>query len=319
MKMMAVGVISWNTRDLLRECLESVVAQAPAEVVVIDNGSNDDSPGMVRRMFPSVQVTVNPENPGFGAAANQAFASTTAPYLLLLNGDTRLCPDALSALGEYLARQPSVGVVGPRLRRPDGRLQSSCSAFPNPLVPVVKSKGLTRLIGRIPVLRDHVLDTWSHDRPRKVPWVVGAALAIRREAFESVGGFDESFHMYFEEPDLCFRMLKAGWETHFAPVADIIHVEGASTQQRRHDMLWEWAVSYARYNERHCSGRRLAVARLMFKAGMLVRWCRENVRSVFARDSRSRAQIAGDAAVWSRALGLGSGGELGTRRRRPPE
>jgi hypothetical protein len=307
LKAIAVGVISWNTRDLLRECLETVLAQAPAEVVVIDNGSTDGSPAMVRRLFPSLQVKVNPENPGFGAAANQAFAATTAPYLLLLNSDTQLRPDALRALAEYMGQHPSVAVVGPRLLHPDGRLQSSCAAFPHPWLPLVKSKGLTRVIGRIPVLRDHVLDTWTHDRPRKVPWVVGAALAIRREAFEAVGGFDETFHLYFEEPDLCSRMLAAGWETHFAPVADIVHVEGASTQQRRHEVLWEWVVSYARYNERHFSGRRLAVARVMFRAGMLVRWIVQQARWLVARDAATRAQIAGDAAVWARALGLGRG------------
>ena len=198
MKAIAVGVISWNTRDLLRECLETVLAQAPTEVVVIDNGSTDGSPAMVRRLFPSLQVKVNPENPGFGAAANQAFAATTAPYLLLLNSDTQLRPDALRALAEYMGQHPSVAVVGPRLLHPDGRLQSSCAAFPHPWLPLVKSKGLTRVIGRIPVLRDHVLDTWTHDRPRKVPWVVGAALAIRREAFEgfvaAVRDFLDSVH-----------------------------------------------------------------------------------------------------------------------------
>jgi GT2 family glycosyltransferase len=260
---------------------------------------------MVRRLFPSLQVKVNPENPGFGAAANQAFAATTAPYLLLLNSDTQLRPDALRALAEYMGQHPSVAVVGPRLLHPDGRLQSSCAAFPHPWLPLVKSKGLTRVIGRIPVLRDHVLDTWTHDRPRKVPWVVGAALAIRREAFDAAGGFDETFHMYFEEPDLCSRILRAGWDTHFAPVADVVHVEGASTQQRRHEMLWEWAVSYARYIERHFSGRRLTVARVMFRAGMLVRWFVQHARWLVARDAPTRAQIAGDAAVWSRALSLG--------------
>ena len=94
-------------------------------------------------------------------------------------------------------------MLGPRLIHPDGRLQSSCSTFPHPLLPLVKSKRLTRLVARIPLLRDWHLDTWRHDRPRKVAWVVGAALAIRRSAFAEVGNFDESFHLYSEEPDPC--------------------------------------------------------------------------------------------------------------------
>jgi GT2 family glycosyltransferase len=308
MNSVAIGIISWNTRDLLRQCLATAVAESPAELVVIDNGSEDGSAEMVQREHPTVQLRVNPENPGFGAAANQAFALTTAPSLLLLNGDTYLQPGALHAIGEYLKTHPRVGVLGPRLVHPDGRLQSSCSSFPNPLIPLVKSKVMTRFIQRIPLLRDHVLDTWSHDRPRTVPWVSGAALAIRREAFEAAGRFDEDFHLYFEEPDLCRRMLLAGWETHFAPVTEVVHVEGASTQQRRHQVLWDWAVSYNRYNQRHFSGLRLVQARLMFNFGMRVRWCRESVRSRLANDPAIRAELAADAAVWSRALTLGRGG-----------
>lgn len=227
----AVAIISWNTQDLLRKCLRSVLATRCEEVIVVDNGSDDGSTEMVRREFPEIRLVIIPSNPGFGAAANRAFALTTAPYVLLLNADTVLRPDGLNAIAAYLDEHPAVGLLGPRLIHPDGRLQSSCSNFPHPLLPLVKSKGLTRLVGRMPLVRDRFLDTWDHDEPRKVPWVVGAALAIRRRAFQAVDGFDERFHLYFEEPDLCRRMLLAGWETHFAPVTDVIHVEGASTQQ----------------------------------------------------------------------------------------
>src|SRR3954451_19740994 len=143
MTRVAVAVISWNTRELLRRCLESVAVDQPPELIVVDNGSVDGSPDMVRRDFPEVPVVVNPHNPGFGAAGNQAFQLTTAPYVLLLNGDTQTRPGALRAIGDYFDAHPRVGVLGPKLIHPDGRLQSSCSAFPHPLVPFVKSKGLT--------------------------------------------------------------------------------------------------------------------------------------------------------------------------------
>ena len=305
MSRIAVAIISWNTRELLQACLRSVVAEGPGEVVVVDNSSGDGSPEMVRRDYPGVGLQANDDNPGFGAAGNQAFRLTSAPYLLLLNADTRIAPGALAAITEYLDGNPRVGVLGPRLVHPDGRLQSSCSSFPNPLVPLVKSKRLTRLVRRIPVARDWMLDTWQHDRARRVPWVVGAALALRREAFEGVGGFDEKIRMYFEEPDLCLRLLRAGWETHFAPVTDIVHIEGASTQQRRHDMLWEWAVSYRYYIERHFSGYRLAMARNTFRVGMRVRWARERLRWLLSDDPAHRDALSADAAIWSRALTLG--------------
>jgi len=300
----AVAIISWNTRDLLSQCLQSVLRERPAEVIVIDNGSTDGSSDMVRQRFPGVRLSVNPDNPGFGAAGNQAFAQARAPYLLLLNGDTEVRPGGLEAMAGYLDQHHAVGVVGPRLVHPDGRLQSSCSSFPHPLLPLVKSKGFTRLIRRIPVIRDRVLDTWRHDSPKRVPWVVGAALFIRRRAFEAVGGFDESFHLYFEEPDLCRRMLMAGWETHFAPVTDVIHVEGASTQQRPSEVLWAWAESYRRYNERHFEGSRLVLARRTYRWGMRVRWCREWIRGAMTLDPDARSRHIAYAGVWARAAKL---------------
>jgi GT2 family glycosyltransferase len=151
-----------------------------------------------------------------------------------------------------------------------------------------------------------VLDTWRHDSARRVPWVVGAALGIRRAAFAVVGGFDEGFHLYFEEPDLCLRMLKAGWETHFAPVTEVIHVEGASTQQRPREVLWHWVLSYRHYNERHLSGRRLQVARSIFRAGMRLRWLRELARARTATSAAQRAEHASIAEIWARAARLGS-------------
>ncbi len=297
----AVVIISWNTRDLLRNCLRSVLAEPCGEVLVIDNGSGDGSADLVRREFPGVRLLVNPDNPGFGAAANRGFGLTTAPYVLQLNGDTEVRPGGLEAVAGYLDQHPDVGVLGPRLMHPDGRLQSSCASFPHPLLPLVKSKGLTRLIGRIPILRDRALDTWSHDAPRQVPWVVGAALVIRRQAFEAVRGFDEKFHLYFEEPDLCRRMLNVGWTTHFAPVTDIIHVEGASTQQRRAEALLAWTESYRLYNERHFRGAGLTAARATYWAGMRVRWCREWLRCATTTDSAARSRHIIDAQVWARA------------------
>ena len=300
----AVGVISWNTRDLLRGCLQSAQAERPDGLVVIDNGSADGSAEMVRAEFPGVSVVVNPHNPGFGAAGNQIFSLTSAPYVLLLNADTQVRPGGLRAIADYMDRHPRVGVLGPKLIHPDGRLQSSCAAFPHPLLPLVKSKGLTRLVRRIPLVRDRMLDTWRHDAPRRVPWVVGAALGIRRQAFEAVRGFDEGFHLYFEEPDLCYRMLQAGWETHFAPVAEIVHIEGASTQQRRHDVLWDWVESYVRYNERHLSGKRLRVAWTTFRFGMRIRWARSRLQAWLAADPSLRSEHAADAAIWARALAM---------------
>ena len=172
MQQIAVAIVNWNTRDLLRACLRSVLAEEPAEVVVADNGSQDGSVEMVRREFPSVEMIVNPGNPGYGAASNRAISRCAAEYVVLLNSDTELRPACLRALLRYLETHPQAAVVGPRLLNPDGTLQASCFPFPRPLVPLMK-----RRTGR-----------FGHDTPGPVPWVVGAALAIRRTAFHRSAG-----------------------------------------------------------------------------------------------------------------------------------
>ncbi len=302
MNRMAVAIVNWNTKDLLRSCLQSVSAAAPGEVVVVDNGSSDGSVDMVRRDFPGVRVEVLPSNPGYGAASNIAFTVCSAPYVLVLNSDTELQPGALPALTRYLDDHPQVGVVGPRLVNADGTLQHSCFPFPNPLNILIKRQPFATLVQWVPPLRDLYPVNWADDQERRVPWVVGAALAIRREAFAAVGGFEESFVMYFEEVDLCYRMRRARWQTHFTPAAVIMHVGGASTRQRRHEMMVQLNLSSIEFHKRHSSKSRLAMARAIVRASTLVRLLLDTVRSHLKSADPGREQIAEDLAVWREVL-----------------
>jgi GT2 family glycosyltransferase len=298
----AVTVVNYNTRQHLRACLESVFATSPGEVVVVDNGSTDGSIEMVRDEFPSVDVHVDWSNRGYGAAANLGIASCTAPYILLLNSDTVLERGALDAVGDYLDRNPQVGILGPRLRSRDGSLQRSCFPFPTPLLPFIGQRPLVRLLTRIPIVRDHHVTAWRHDAPRQVPWVVGAALAIRRAAFDEVGGFDESFHMYSEETDLCYRLGAAGWETHFAPVTDVTHAGSASTSQYRQAMLQELFLSSIRFYERHFTGRRLTVATAVTRLTIVARLWRDTALQRLTRSANRRGIYTENVTVWRRLL-----------------
>lgn len=286
MQTIAVAIVNWNTRDLLRTCLQAVLAEEPAEVVVADNGSQDGSVEMVRRDFPSVTLIVSPENPGYGAASNRAISRCGAGYILLLNSDTELRPGALRTLRGYLEGHQRVGVVGPRLLNPDGTPQQSCFPFPRPLRPLTKRR----------------TGSFAHDRAGQVPWVVGAALAMRRTAFEAADGFDESYHMYFEEVDLCYRLRKAGWETHFTPDAEVMHLVGASTRQRRAEMLLRTRLSSLEFFRRHHRGISLAVGLTMEYVITLGRLLRDSARYCFARSAGRRDQLKEDLAVWCELL-----------------
>jgi hypothetical protein len=299
---MAVAVISWNTRDLLRRCLETVAAEAPHEVVVVDNGSADGSVEMVRDRFPTIRLQVLPENPGYGAAANVALRLCASPYVLLLNSDTELRRGALEALARHLEGHPRAGIVGPRLLNPDGTLQQSTFPFPSPVVPIIKRRPVADVVGAVPLLRETFAGAWAHDRVSPVPWVLGAALAIRRQAYESVGGFDEHFVMYYEEVDLCYRLRRAGWDIHFSPAAEVTHIGGASTSQRRPQMLARLGLSEMDFHRRHHRGLRRAVSIGMVRGTMFYRLCRDWVGYRLARREPRRRRLREDMAVWREVL-----------------
>ena len=298
----SVVVVSYNARDQLRSCLRSVQAANAGEVVVVDNASDDGSPEMVRAEFPEVKLVANRDNVGYGAAANLALKRCDTPYVLLLNCDTVVSSGALGAMTRYLDQNPSAAVVGPRLTRTDGSLLRSCYPDPSPLDFLLDVSNLYRVVERVPFLRELSPRTWSHDRRRQVPWVNGAALAIRREALAGVGGFDERFFMYSEETDLCYRLSRAGWEVHYAPVAEVVHVGGASASRRRADMIVEMYASMACFYQLHYPPRRLSQLGILIGVTSAARIVRDSIRLRLTGEPTARARLATDLSAWHRLL-----------------
>lgn len=299
---MSVVVVSFNTRELLERCLRSVIAAAPVETVVIDNGSTDGSIELVRDVFSACRLIVAERNHGYGGAANEGISACSAPAVLLLNSDTILAPDAVSALGGYLAKNPRVAVVGPRLVNGDGSLQRSAYAYPSIADLFIAETGLHLLMGRIPVLQERFYRTWSHTANRCVPWVLGAALAIRRSAFETVGGFDPGYFMYGEEVDLCRRLETAGFETHYAPITTVVHLGGASTDKRPVAMRRELVLSRNRYLRRHGSPGSLARRLVALRAIVAVQMARDAILYLVARDQDRRTRLRSSARNWCALL-----------------
>ncbi len=269
---LSIVIINYNTRDCLHNCLASIIESAGSqssdslsagagaspskisEIIVVDNASSDGSVEMVRTHFPQVTLHARQTNNGYGAAANAAIAESDADYILLLNSDTLLQAGVVAGLRRYLDQHPRVAVVGPRLHNLDGTLQASCYPAPTPFNLFLEESLLGRLAAYLPGVRQRYLRTWAHDSAKAVPWVLGAALAIRREAFLAVGGFDPAFRLYFEETDLCHRLWAAGWAVHFAPVGTIVHLGGASTSQHyartQHQLFDSAQLFYARHYSR---------------------------------------------------------------------
>lgn len=294
MSSVAVAIVSFNTKGVLRDCLASVLATGAAEVVVADNGSTDGTLEMLRADFPAVNVVVDSTNPGYGAAANHAIARCRAEYVLLLNSDTIVGPESLLALARYFELHPRVALVGPRLLNTDGSLQRSCHRFPVGWF----AFWMGRILEQIPVIRMVYITSFAHDRARAVDWVTGAALAIRRSAFHAVGGFDHRFFMYYEEVDLAFRLRLAGWATHFAPVTDVVHRGGASTEPHATLMGAQKRASGVLFHLLHHTPRRaLQAARGMtFAARRNLRIAQ--IRHRLTRSATKKQRLAKEITDW---------------------
>ena len=300
-----IAIINHNTREELRVCLESLRGSS-ARLVVFDNGSSDGSAAMVRCEHAGVLVIENQQNLGYGAAANRVFLDTElaqdAEFLLVSNSDVIFPPNAVCCLIEDLVRHPEAAAAGPRLVNPGGSLQRSCFAFPGALRWVFDNDAVCTFLRFLPGLRGALLRLWLHDQERPIPWVKGAVMAVRRTAFEQAGGFDESFFMYYEDADLCYRLGRLGWLTRFTPRAEVIHHGGASTKKARPAMTIQLYVSSMRFARHHYSPYHFTVLFWLWKAVLCIRLLRDWMRLTWMADGDRRESIQQDLRAWRSAL-----------------
>jgi N-acetylglucosaminyl-diphospho-decaprenol L-rhamnosyltransferase len=250
-----VVVVVHDTRDDLLACLASLEDAGADEVVVVDAGSSDGSADAARAAQPDARVLVL-ANLGFGRSANAGVAATDAEFVVLANADTRFAVGAVKAMRDFLVARPEVGVLGPLVRYPDGRLQLSARAFPSIGTALGHALlGFVRPDNRW--TRAYRLSDWDHRSERVVDWVSGCCMAARRRAFDAVGGFDPAYFMFVEDVDLCWRMREAGWLVVFSPVTEVVHAIGASVSKARYRMAVEHARSLDRFfTRRYATGRR---------------------------------------------------------------
>jgi hypothetical protein len=250
----SVVVVSWNTRELLRDCLRSLTAHAgdlELEVIVVDNASGDGSAELVEREFPDARLLRNARNLGFAAANNRGLALARGRYALLLNSDTVVLEGALPRCVRFADAHPEAGVVGCRLLNGDGTLQPSCFEYPSLANLLLVLSHLPRLFPRSRWLAKERMGWWPHDSERAVDAVVGAFMLVRREAIDAVGPLDEDFFMYGEEADWCRRMTRAGWRVLFTPDAEVVHLGGASAARAEGAMFRQLQGSTLLFVRKH--------------------------------------------------------------------
>ncbi len=275
---LAVIVVSWNVRDLLTRCLDSLFAELDssaidARVIVVDNASSDGSVEMVRSRYPRIEVIASEKNLGFAGGNNIGLnhirvMEQGVEFVLLLNPDAEVQPSAIKTLLDVIRSRSDVAVVTSWLSYSDGSFQHSAFHFPGlaqlyiELLPAPARLYESRLNGRYPQR------LYAASQPFEIDHPLGAVMLLRAEAIRQVGLFDEGFALYCEEIDWCARFKEAGWQLLCVPSAHVIHHSGKSTSQVRVEAFIKlWTARY-RLHKKHPQFAPLWLARLIVRLGM---------------------------------------------------
>jgi GT2 family glycosyltransferase len=266
---LSVVVPTHDTRDLTLACLDSVARSGSAgvEIILVDDASRDGTAEAVAARWPEVLLLRHDQAAGFTRSANHGLARARGEVLLLLNSDTEVDPGGFEALRAAFDRDPRLGVAGAVLRYPDGSPQWSGGRAPSLLWLFALSSGLPGLLARLPFYRR--LKPLSLEKPVALDWVTGAAMAVRREAWEAAGPLDEEFRFYGQDLDLCLRLRQADWGVEIVPGFRVLHHHGATIGSRkgasRHqhpELLWTDLLRWARKQDEGWARR----------AGAALRW-----------------------------------------------
>jgi GT2 family glycosyltransferase len=306
----SVVIVSWNTRDILRNCLRSVFEQTREvsfDVCVVDNNSHDGSSEMVRAEFPEVKLIANAENRGFAAACNQGMRIAQARYVLLLNPDTVILEDAISRCLRYADHHADVGVVGCQVLDDIDRVSPTGFSFPSPWNVFLALSGLSRAFPRSRLFGRPDLGWWERNTEQDVDVVTGMFMLVRREAIAQVGMMDESYFVYSEEADWCYRFAQAGWRRVFTPCARIMHLDGGakSTSQVSSKMFVQMQKSSMIYHRKNLGLVAWSMLKAIYIVSNCVRMIAWFILSIVNRDMRMRRKsAAAKAALVYQFLGI---------------
>lgn len=240
----SIIIVSYNVRDLLESCLHSLYASVAGmthEVYVVDNDSDDGTVEMVRQRFPAARLIASEENLGFAKANNLALKEARGELLLLLNPDTLVQEDTFATMQRFFEENEDVGMASCKVIKPDGSLEPGCRrSFPSPWVSFTKLTGLSTLFPQSPLFAKYNLTYLSEDESYEVDAISGSFMMLRRDVYDRIGGLDETYFMYGEDLDWCYRTQKAGWKLYYVHSTKIVHYGGESTKRSSIDAKAEF-------------------------------------------------------------------------------
>lgn len=272
---LSIIIVSYNVKEFLEQAINSIVKSCQNityEILVVDNASSDGSVELIRKKFPDVRLIANSDNKGFATANNQALKIASGKFVLLINPDTIVQEDTVSTILNFFEKNPDCGMVGCKILNPDGSLQLACRrSFPTPWVGFTKIIGLSKLFPRSRLFGRYNLTYLDPDQSYEVEAISGSFMFFRRRVLDDVGLLDESFFMYGEDLDWCFRIREAGWKIYYVPDTKIIHFKGESSKKSNIDLILQFYRAMKLFVEKHYHNRYFHVPQWLLVAGISLR------------------------------------------------
>jgi GT2 family glycosyltransferase len=292
MPALAIVIVNYNTRAMLRDCLSSLSADAPRHpraIWVVDNASSDGSAAMLRAEFPQVRLIANTHNGGYAYANNLALraimshgethaggdnlpAARSSDYMLLLNPDTIVPPGALDRLVDYMEAHPDVGAAGPKLLLADGSLDLACRrSFPTPAVSFYRMTGLARLFPQSPRFGRYNMTFLDPDQETEVDALVGACMLVRGSIPGEIGLLDEAYFMYGEDLDWAYRIKQYGWRIRYVPSVTVHHYKRAASSQRPFQSIRHFYNAMRVFHRKHYAATTPAPMNMLIEIGITLK------------------------------------------------
>lgn len=264
---LSIIIVNWNTRNLLQDCLSSILdsdLNFKYEVFVVDNASKDGSVEMVQEHFPMVKVTANEINLGFSKANNQAIKRSSGKYILLLNPDTTVKSCTLAKMVSFMDNHKDIDILGPKILNPDETVQFTCARnFPNLCLEFFNVSKLDRKFPKSKLFGGYLISYWNHLNSREIDLLSGACMLIKKEVFKDIGLLDESFYMFYDDVDFCYRAKRKGYTIYYYADVSIIHYGGGSCKDNRISMQRIKFISYQTMYKYYCKTRNRVYAEIV--------------------------------------------------------
>jgi hypothetical protein len=291
---LSIIIVSFNTRDLLRETISSIYKTANTlsyEIIVVDNASSDGSPEMVEAEFKEITLVRNKENVGFAKGNNQGMKMASGEYLLLLNSDTLLKDGTVETLVKFMDQHPRAAGVGPKVLNFDGTLQSKGFCFPSVLLSLIILFRIPKVLSQEKLMKWFSKYYWDEDEVRRVDWISGCCLLMKRNTIEGIGPLCEDFFMYYEDEEWCFRAKKSKFEVWYVPTAEVKHKSESSPLKDRFDI---GNMSAKKYYEKTVGSYKGIVIAIIYIVSSMIKLIRHSIQSKRTeeyKDTRKRLRL----------------------------